>query len=414
MRIFGETHHAQKQFVAGTHRVRPPAETLRDYRRFMANMGITRLANVTGLDCIGLPVYVAVRPNSRGLATSQGKGLDANAAKASALMESIEAWHGERIDRPLRYEAYDELRTRAAVVDVTEVDRRVHSVLRLDLPMLWIEGWDLVTSQPMWVPFDSVTTNFVQPTYARSVFFSSTNGLASGNHLLEAVTHGLCEVIERDAITLWLLDDDRARKATQIDPATVDDPGCRTVLELLERAGVYAALWDATSDLGIPAYACTIIEASSRPRWRSMGAFSGYGCHLSPSVALMRALSEAVQSRLTMISGSRDDLLPRDYAACSNEDDQRRMLASLREPAPTRRWRGATKATATFEEDLALLVTALRAAGVASAVVVDLAQPDVGIPVVKVVVPGLEGPAIASAYQPGRRARARMAWRRTS
>lgn len=107
----------------------------------MAQMGITRLANVTGLDCIGIPVYVAVRPNSRALATAQGKGIDVDAAKASALMESIESWHGERIDRPLRYESFRALRRSTAVVDVTELPRRANSVLRLDTPMLWIEGW---------------------------------------------------------------------------------------------------------------------------------------------------------------------------------------------------------------------------------------------------------------------------------
>jgi YcaO-like protein with predicted kinase domain len=68
-------------------------------RRFMPAMGITWLANVTGLDRIGLPVCVAVRPNWRALSTSQGKGETIEAAKASALMEAIESWHGARRGR---------------------------------------------------------------------------------------------------------------------------------------------------------------------------------------------------------------------------------------------------------------------------------------------------------------------------
>ena len=102
MKVFGNEVTARKQYFRGTHRVRSPAETLADYSRFMPRMGITRLANVTGLDRIGLPVCVAVRPNSRGLSTSQGKGETIEAAKVSALMESIESWHGERIEQPLR------------------------------------------------------------------------------------------------------------------------------------------------------------------------------------------------------------------------------------------------------------------------------------------------------------------------
>ena len=65
-------------------------------------LGVTRLSNITGLDSIGIPVVVACRPNSRGLATAQGKGIDLAAAKASALMEAVERQqaelYGEAVD----------------------------------------------------------------------------------------------------------------------------------------------------------------------------------------------------------------------------------------------------------------------------------------------------------------------------
>lgn len=83
----------------------------------MPRMGITRLANITGLDRINLPVVVAIRPNSRSLATSQGKGDALEAAKASALLESIEIWHGERCAAALRYETYDAMRSHGSAVD---------------------------------------------------------------------------------------------------------------------------------------------------------------------------------------------------------------------------------------------------------------------------------------------------------
>ena len=108
--LFGSQHRQEKHWRDGTHRSRSPAETVADYRRFMKPMGITRLANITGLDCIGLPVYVAVRPNSKLLAVSQGKGVDADSARASALMESIETWHAENVRRPIRMESRRSLR----------------------------------------------------------------------------------------------------------------------------------------------------------------------------------------------------------------------------------------------------------------------------------------------------------------
>lgn len=409
MQIFGGEYRQAKGYRAGTHRTRPPVETLREYSRFMPAMGITRLANITGLDCIGLPVYLAIRPNARALSGAQGKGVDAESAKASALMEAIEGWHAERIERPLRYESYTEMRHAGDVVDVEGLGRRAGSVLRSSTPMLWIEGWDLLYGAPRWVPFDTVSTNFVKSPSALSPFLESTNGLASGNHLLEAVSHALCELIERDAVALWSFMSPAEQKARQIDLATVDDPECRRLLDRLEGAGVYTALWDVTSDAGIPTYSCTLLDAVSRPRWRSVGAFSGYGCHLAPALAVMRALSEAVQSRLTIISGSRDDMFPGDYVANQNDDDRARRLASFSNPAPRADYRvRRALATETFEEDIEILLASLRRIEIRQAVVVDLSREAVGIPVVKAVVPGLEA-FRTSASQSGRRARALMA-----
>ena len=67
----------------------------------MPTMGITRIANITGLDRLGIPVVMVCRPNSRSIAVSQGKGLTLDAAKASGLMESVETFHAESITRPL-------------------------------------------------------------------------------------------------------------------------------------------------------------------------------------------------------------------------------------------------------------------------------------------------------------------------
>lgn len=113
--VFERDYTMPKGYTSGTHRTRSPATTFADYARLMPALGITRVANVTGLDHIGLPVYTAIRPTSRSLAVSQGKGLDAAAAKASALMESIEAWHAElaALNRFVRREMQDVKRTDA-------------------------------------------------------------------------------------------------------------------------------------------------------------------------------------------------------------------------------------------------------------------------------------------------------------
>ena len=108
---------ARKNFRHGTHRLISPDATVEWVRPHMAAMGITRIANVTGLDRIGVPVVMVCRPNSRSLAVSQGKGLDLAAAKASGLMESVETYHAERIGHPRRYASMDELSRTERVVD---------------------------------------------------------------------------------------------------------------------------------------------------------------------------------------------------------------------------------------------------------------------------------------------------------
>jgi ribosomal protein S12 methylthiotransferase accessory factor len=206
--IFGRAQFAAKGFLEGTHRTRSPRETLDAYMPHMPAMGITRLADVTGLDYIGLPVYLAVRPNSRSVSVSQGKGISADSAKASALMESIEIWHAEYINKPLRVESYTQMKSEAQVLDIADLPRKRWVNLEPVHPCTWIEGFDLLSGTPRWVPYEVVSLNYVLPDDHRPVFYCSSIGLASGNHLLEAVIHGLCEVVERDAIALWESSDD--------------------------------------------------------------------------------------------------------------------------------------------------------------------------------------------------------------
>ena len=84
-----------KLFKRGTHRIISPEDTLARVVPKAPQIGITRLGNVTGLDRIGIPVTVSVRPNSRSVSVSQGKGLGLSQALASALMEAIELFHAE-------------------------------------------------------------------------------------------------------------------------------------------------------------------------------------------------------------------------------------------------------------------------------------------------------------------------------
>lgn len=396
-----------KCFVRGTHRAVAPSATLARVHALLAPLGITRVANVTGLDVIGIPVVVVCRPNSRSLAVSQGKGLDLFAAKASGLMESVELHHAERIVHPVKLAAFDELRFTHRMIDVERLPRLSSSRFDSRFSTLWIEGYDLLQSAHLWLPYEMVHMNYTLPLPPGSgSFVMSSNGLASGNHLLEALGHGICEVVERDADSLWAAAPDAIRAQTRLDLSTVDDPDCCGVLQRYRDAGVAVAVWEITSDVGVPAFRCTILDAEP-DRQRQLYANSGMGCHPSRSVALNRALTEAAQARLTTISSSRDDVTRHDYEISRNPDMLARVRALLVEQSGTRDFRDAPDfAGDTFDDDLRWLLERLTGAGITSVVGVDLTQPGFDLPVVRVVIPGLEPSKLVPGYVPGPRARA--------
>src|SRR5438128_811065 len=287
-------------------------------------MGITRLGNITGLDRIGIPVAVAVRPNSRSVSVSQGKGVDLTQAMTSALMEAIEGFHAEEVGEGRRA-SYRELATNHCVVD----PRTLCTTGRpfdLDAPIPWLEGFDLLRQEPCWVPAEIVHTDYTQP--LDGYFLAGSNGLASGNHPVEAISAAICELVERDAVALWSASGMLARAQRALDIASVDDSGCRALLAKYEGAGIAVRLWDVTTDIGIAAFVCDIRDPSSSEQDR-LHRFQGSGCHPDRAIALIRALTEAAQTRLTYITGIRDDLLQSEYYEPPNAELMDALLDAL-------------------------------------------------------------------------------------
>jgi YcaO-like protein with predicted kinase domain len=397
----------EKRYFAGTHRTRPPAETIAAVRPLLEPCGITRVADITGLDRIGIPVYMAIRPNSRSVSASQGKGLDHLSAKASAIMEAIELHHAENIGTPVRLQSFANLRREVRVADPTQLPGIRESVFSAHWPIPWVCGLDLCTGEPSWVPFELVHADAtVPPVPGSGCFDRGTNGLASGNTLAEAVLHGLCEVIERDALAVWKHLTAQQRECRRVALDEVPDP-VASLLNRLTEADIRTVAWDVTSDIGVPAFRALIFDARSDPLLNPAGAAFGAGCHLDPVVAMTRALTEAAQSRLTAIAGSRDDLKsgyyqPEQLTAALD------YLARLSgEPAPTVHFDPtATLATATPDGDVDAVLELLGRTGLSSTIVVDLSMPGAAVHVVRVVVPGLEGPTASPVYRPGPRVRA--------
>lgn len=364
-----------------------PRDTLQRLRPGLATMGITRVADLTGLDRIGIPVFAAYRPNSRALAVAQGKGLDADAARVSAIMESVESFHAERMQLPLVQASWRELSARARVVDAARLMPSVHGGFHPDLQLLWVEGRDLLAGDAIWVPYQVVHTNYTRLFLQEpNCFLASSTGLASGNHAVEATSHAICEVVERDATQRFRQLDPDARQQRRLDLDSVDDPDCLDVLARLASARMAVAAWDITGPVGLPTFECLIADQDPHD-WPQMPA-SGFGCHPVRGIALLRAVTEAVQSRLTLISGARDDISRAQIDRVTNDANVVAMRALALLPGQ-QRWHSVPSFELdTFEYDLALELALLRRAGIEQVAVVDVSPQAVGYSVVRVVIPG--------------------------
>ncbi len=391
----------------GTRREVAPADTLERLKPLLAQVGITRVANITGLDWIGVPVATAVRPASRSLVVSQGKGLSLVDAKVSAVMESIEMFHAERPDIPVRVASAGELAHEGrSVLDLARMPGRGEALDPRQV-LLWTRGKDLGSGEEVFAPYGCMAIDdslLGVPT--PKGLASNSNGLASGNSRAEAIVHALCEVIERDASTLWRAAPPARREGTALDLASVDDPGCRALLDRFEACGIDVFAFETTSDLGVPAYEVLIREKGCDPE-REPFAAVGSGCHLWRGIALSRALTEAAQCRLTHIAGAREDLEGQDYADTAGRRAQTRQYLQAA-AGPRRPFRPAgdpaPDPSQSFSDSVEALLAALRRAGMDQVVAVDLTSVRFEIPVVKVLVPGLEGVDHEYGYVPKARA----------
>lgn len=288
-----------KAFRTGTHRVRLPEQTWELIEPLLADYGITRVADVTGLDVLGVPVAMAVRPLARTLTVSQGKGQTLLLAKISGAMESLEFWHAEFNHPPLSHRdvpARDldlpyRIEQCASGPDVLVTGRT---------PLDWLDAIGLSTGSTVPVPAKIVTVPRDQQTWSPPGLSWSTNGLASGNSEEEACLHALYEVIERDAVTRRI----SGMPVEYIEPASITDPGCAELIERITDAGATLRITRVPSQFDVPCFGATVWS----PEFPVI--CLGWGAHLDAGVAVSRAVTEAVQSRLTVIAGSRDDIPP--------------------------------------------------------------------------------------------------------
>lgn len=260
----------------------------------MPSLGITRLADATASDRLGLPIVLSSRRRGKISRLHSGKGLTLDDASAGALMEAVEyavaenasargpdVWLPMRelsaalpeglrlVDFAPRLGVAPPQEQRTPGVYCEEVTNRTTALLPAELVLV-----------PC--PLDG----------GIPLFGWSTNGLASGNTLEEATLHALLEVLERDSLAMTIArDESRLVRNASLPPPFQD------LVSHWQRLGIELMVRFLPNQFGLPCFEAAIHE----PESRDLRLARGWGCHLDRGIALSRAVCEAAQSRIAAI-----------------------------------------------------------------------------------------------------------------
>ncbi|WP_325159877.1 TOMM precursor leader peptide-binding protein [Actinophytocola sp.] len=217
-------------------------------------------------------------------------------------------------------------------------------------------------------------------------FFADSNGCAAGSSLEDAALQGLLELVERDAVALWWYNRTRA---PGVDLDSFGDPWLDDLREVYAGLGREVWVLDVTSDFGIP----VMVAASRCVTGPAEDIMFGFGAHLDPRVALHRALTELNQLMPQIIDGgSGDRYRCQDLDAVHWWRTATVANQPYLRPDPRVRQRIPGDYAYTPEPDILAEVhdvsRRIESRGL-EVLVLNQTRPDVDIPVVRMIVPGM-------------------------
>ncbi|HTY53486.1 MAG TPA: YcaO-like family protein [Methanomicrobiales archaeon] len=369
----------EKRFFLGAHRARDPAETVAGMEPLMREIGALDLAECTEKDRHAIPCFALVRRRA-GAGVPQvhvGRGMTADEAMASALATGIERYSAEYRGDPMKTGSYEEIGLKRAVDPAGLFPSRP---LVSGEKIHWSPGYDLMEHAEVWVPSNAVFLPYNTLGEAQGLFASDPNGLAAGNTRDEAILTGLLEVIERDALSRAERNHSMGKRLTVGESGPVQD-----LLGRFGQAGIDITLWLTDGMTGVPTIAAAADDPVTRdPAFLVMGS----GAHPSPQAAAIQALTEVAQRRALRIQGAGASEDREAFVQRIGYDRMKRLNREWFAPAPSARLEDLPDiSTPTIGGDIRLILAKLGGM-VERACVCDLTRTTV--PVVRVVVPGLE------------------------
>jgi bacteriocin biosynthesis cyclodehydratase domain-containing protein len=420
--------HKKTSTDDGGHRIVGPEETLKKYERHVSP--ITGVVRVLGRHFVAndvMHVYVAgdnfaaphydLKSLQRTLRSeSSGKGTTDQQARASGLCEALERYsgvfQGTETRRKARLKELNGLgihpnecmlfserqyQQRDAINEREDAFGHVPFPFDEEAEIEWTPVWSLTDKRYRYLPTEYCYYGYPLAEGQRRCI-SCSNGNAAGNTLEEAVLQGFFELVERDSVALWWYN--RVHRPG-VDLDSFEEPYVAKLRDFLRRRHVEFWALDLTSDLGVPVFGAL----SRRTDHAKEHIVMGFGAHLDPRIALLRAVTELNQMLVWLLRVDNKEI-PETFehkgllswltiATIANqpylapdENVPRRVAGAY-----PKRWSDDLRDDVLFCQEL------VEQHGM-QMLVLDQTRPDIGLPVAKVIVPGLRH--FWARYAPGR------------
>jgi ribosomal protein S12 methylthiotransferase accessory factor len=383
------------QRLSSSLRRRSAEETLKIIVNDIApQLGITRVTDTSWLDLIGIPVFASIRPDALkgSLCVNAGKGLRSAEAKIGAYMEAIEfslAQYNTAQLTLLKTTPRKLIESHEGRIDFNQFCMLYRRSADADSLIMAVEIDDVLQKRKVLAPAELVFIPYPENPGQR-LFGESSSGLASGNDLVEASVHAICELMERDVQAFNFLNDRSC--LVNLDHVSAETA---ILINKIKNASLNLSVRYTENCFGLAYFQAFIMEESSHA---PISVATGSGLHLIKEIALIRAICEAAQSRLSHIHGGRDDIIERvKYFEKKGRSVELQAVSRLRAEATSRTQmidyssiNCQEAAISTIESAWELLIERLRHIGLCTVLRVLLSKATDDITVVRIIIPGLE------------------------
>lgn len=397
----------------GGHRAFTPEQTVQKYEHLISPLTgiVTELVRISDP---GNPLVHTYRAgHSFGSATSlrglrntlrhksSGKGKSDSQSRASGFCEAVERYSGiyqgdeprikstiaELGDKAIhpeqcllfsdrQYENREKLNEQATVAH-DWIPQRFDASQAID----WTPVWSLSSQTHKYLP--TAFCYYDYPSSKEHRFCKAdSNGNAAGNTLEEAILQGFMELVERDSVALWWYN---KLQHPQVDLTSFDESYFVELQEFYRQNNRDIWVLDLTADLGIPAFA----GVSRRTDGGAERIIAGFGAHLDPTIAILRAMTEVNQIGLELDKIPAEELQgdSKDWMLTVTLENHPYLAPDTTAPMKVasdypQRWGNDIK------QDVITCVDIVREAGLET-LVLDQTRPDIGLNVVKVIIPGM-------------------------